>query len=105
VTAHGIHAQAYDLGVALFEFVMEAGHTAQLGSADRGEIFGMRKENGPTVADPLVEVDGAVGCFGSKVGRRVVDPEGHAAFLLSFVFKLGAVCASLMGNQCKSLSR
>jgi hypothetical protein len=47
----------------------------------------VRKENGPTIADPLMKVDGAVSRFGGEVGRCVVNSEGHAAFLLSLVFE------------------
>ena len=61
------------LRVALFEFGLEAGHVAELGGADGGEIFGVGEEDGPAVADPFVEIDGALGSFGGEVGGVVVD--------------------------------
>jgi hypothetical protein len=34
----------------------------------------MRKQNGPPVADPLVEMDGALGGFGGEIGGGVINP-------------------------------
>jgi hypothetical protein len=37
----------------------------------------MRKQNGPAIADPLVEVDRAFRSVGGEVGGFVIDSEGH----------------------------
>ena len=69
----GIDGEADDLGSAFGEFAFEAGHGAELGGADGGEVLGVGEEDGPVVADPLVEVDGAVRGLGGEVGGFVVD--------------------------------
>ena len=70
---HRVHAQADDLAVALFEFRLQSRHVAEFGGADRGKIFGMRKQHGPAVADPLVESDRALRGFGGEIGCCVID--------------------------------
>ena len=73
VVLDGIDREADDLGSALGELAFEAGHGAEFGGADGGEVLGVGEEDGPVVADPLVELDGAVGGVGRKVGGFVVD--------------------------------
>ena len=73
VALDGVDGEADDLGAALGELAFEAGHGAELGGADGGEVLGVREEDGPVVADPLVEVDGALGGVGGEVGGFVVD--------------------------------
>jgi hypothetical protein len=73
VVLDGIDREADDLGSALGELTFEAGHGAEFGGADGGEVLGVGEEDGPVVADPLVELDGAVGGVGRKVGGFVVD--------------------------------
>ena len=58
VVFDGVDGEADDLGAALGELAFEAGHGAELGGADGGEVLGVREEDGPVVADPLVKVDG-----------------------------------------------
>ena len=73
VAAHRVHAQPDDLAVALGEFRLQPGHVAEFGGAHRREVFGMRKQDGPAVADPFVKVDRALRGFGGEIGRGVVD--------------------------------
>ena len=54
-----VDTEADDLAVAFFELRLEAGHVAELGRADRGEVLGMGKQNRPSIADPIVERDSA----------------------------------------------
>ncbi len=61
------------LHVALLEFRLEPGHVAEFGGADRREILRVRKQDGPAVADPFVEIDRALGGFGREIRRFVVD--------------------------------
>jgi hypothetical protein len=74
VILDGIDREADDLGSALGELAFETGHGAELGGADGSEVLGVREEDGPVVADPLVELYRAMGAIGRKVGGFVVDP-------------------------------
>lgn len=67
VRGDGVCGQADELDVALGEFGLEFGESAQLGGADRGVVLWMREEDDPGVADVLVEVDGAGGRLGLEV--------------------------------------
>jgi len=75
VVVDGVDAETDHLGAALGELAFEAGHGAELGGAYGGEIFGVGEEDSPVVADPLVEMDGALRCFGGEVGCQVIDAE------------------------------
>src|SRR6185436_11986274 len=65
------------LAVALVELWLEPGHVAELGRAHRREVLRVREEDGPAIADPLVEVDGALGGLCREVRRLAVDSECH----------------------------
>ena len=80
MAADRVDAQANHLGIALAKFFLQAGYAPQFRGANRGEVFGVRKKNGPTVADPLMKADRTLGRFGSKIWSCVIDSEGHAAF-------------------------
>ena len=60
VAGYRVHAQADDLGVALFKFRLQSGHVAQFGGADGREILGVGEQHGPAVAHPFVEIDCAL---------------------------------------------
>ena len=62
-----ITRQADDLHAALFEFRLQLRHITELGRADRGEILRMRENDRPAVADPIMELDRAVGRLCLKV--------------------------------------
>jgi|tagenome__1003787_1003787.scaffolds.fasta_scaffold9828182_1 hypothetical protein len=49
--------QSNHLYPALLEFILQLGKGTKLGRADRGEIGWVREEDGPAVADKLVEVN------------------------------------------------
>jgi hypothetical protein len=68
-----IDAQADQLGVAAGELRFDLGHVAEFGRADRREILRMREEDGPAVADPLVEIDRPLRRFGGEVRGDIVD--------------------------------
>ena len=84
VVGDGIHGKADDLAVAGGEVLREARHVAELGGADRREVLGVREQDGPAIADPVVEGDGALGGLGGEVGHFAVDAQGHgvSSFLL-----------------------
>jgi len=73
VAGDGIDAESDDFRVALGELRLQAGHIAQFGGAYRGEILWVRKEDGPSVADPFVKVDRTLRGFGGKVRCFRVD--------------------------------
>jgi hypothetical protein len=75
VVVDGVYAEADDLGSACGELGLQAGHGAEFGGADGGEVLRVGEEDGPVVADPLVEVDGAVGGCGGEVWCFVVDAQ------------------------------
>ena len=72
-----VDGQANELGIALREFWFDLRHVAQLGRAHGREIFGMRKQNRPFVADPLVKIDGALSGLRLEVRRDVIDSKRH----------------------------
>jgi hypothetical protein len=73
VAGYRVHAQPDDFRVALGKLRFETRHVAQFGRAYRSEILGVRKQDGPAVANPLVKVDGALRGFGSEVGSFGID--------------------------------
>ena len=73
VVGDRVYAQPDDLAVALVEFRLEAGHIAQLGGTHRSKILGMRKQNGPTVSDPLVKVERSLCGLRRKIGRFLAN--------------------------------
>ena len=56
------------LDASLFKLILQLGEGTQLGGADGREVSGVGEENGPAVADELVEVDLAMGGKGLEVG-------------------------------------
>ncbi len=87
VLGHGVDTEADDLAIAFFELRLQAGHVTEFGGADGGEVFGVREQNCPAVAHPLVEIDGSLGGFGGEVGGLVVDSE-HDFLPMQYCFGL-----------------
>lgn len=83
MAADGVGAQAQQLDAALGELGLEAGHLAQLGGADGGEVLGVREEDHPVIADVLVKVDGALGGLGLEVGGDGAQTEAVGTRILS----------------------
>ena len=77
VAVDRVDAQADELRVALRELGLDFGHVPELRRAHRREILRMGKQNRPAVADPLVEVDGALGGLRLEIRRGVVDAKRH----------------------------
>ncbi|MNP40369.1 hypothetical protein D3C76_1340070 [compost metagenome] len=77
MVADRVDGKAHHLGVALVELRLELGQVAQLGGADRGEVLRVGEQDGPLVADPLVEVEGAFGAFGGEIGGFVTNADSH----------------------------
>ena len=49
--------QTDHLDASAVELVLHLGESTEFSGADGGEVGGVREEDGPAVADPLVEVD------------------------------------------------
>ena len=77
-----VDRQADDLHVALVELGLELGDVAELGGADRREVLRVGEQHAPAVAEPLVEVDLALGGLGGEVGGGVAEANGHGSSLL-----------------------
>src|SRR5450755_928191 len=80
VVRHGIDTQTDDLDVALGKFRLQARHGAELGSADGCEVFGMREQDGPAVADPVVKLNCALRGFSGEIGGGIVDSRNAVSF-------------------------
>src|SRR5690348_8313563 len=77
VIAHRVDADADDLRVALVEFGLQARHRAELRRADGGEVLRMRKQNGPGIADPVVESNLALRGVRREIRGHVTDAYRH----------------------------
>src|SRR6185503_3105484 len=55
------------------------GHVAQLGGADGREVLGVREENRPAVADPVMKADRPLGRLGSEIRSFAVDSQCHGS--------------------------
>jgi hypothetical protein len=73
VLVDGIDAEADHLDVALPEIRLELGHIAELSRADGCEVLGMREDDAPGIAEPVIELDMALGRVGFEVGRGCAD--------------------------------
>src|SRR5262245_10998108 len=72
MTSYRVHTQAENLGVALRELGLKSSHVSKFGRAHRSEVFRVRKQDRPTIADPLMETDRSLCGFGRKIRRLVV---------------------------------
>src|SRR5579863_4504146 len=73
----GVNAQSDQLDAALVEFRLQFGERAELGGADRGKILRMREQQRPTVADPVVEPNFAIGGFGFEIRGFGANLKSH----------------------------
>lgn len=62
-----VGTQTNELNTTLGELGLKLGEGTELGGADGGEVIGVGEEDGPLVADEVVEVDGTVGGLGVEV--------------------------------------
>ena len=77
VAVDGVDREADDLGSALRELVLESGDGTEFGGADGSEVLGVRKENGPSVTDPFMEVNRSLGGLSGEIGGNVINAERH----------------------------
>lgn len=62
--------QTDHLDATLLELALQLGESTKLGGADRGEVCRVGEQNGPTVVEPLVEVEVALFNFEPSVSRK-----------------------------------
>ncbi|MCY1504967.1 hypothetical protein D9M68_391580 [compost metagenome] len=72
-----IDGEADDLDAAPVEFRLDARHVAELGGADGRVVLGVREQDRPGVADPVVKPDGAIGRSDLEVRCEVIDCKRH----------------------------
>lgn len=72
---NGVCRQTNQLDTTLCELWLQFCKSTQLGGTDRCVIFRMREEDDPSVADELVEVNGAFGGIGLEVGGDGTEAE------------------------------
>lgn len=66
---HNIFAyKTNHLDIALLKFVLQGSKGTKLRGANRCEVRGVGEEDGPAVADELVEVNVAMGGLGCEIG-------------------------------------
>ena len=93
VVVDRVDAEADDLDVALVELGLELGHVAELGRAHRREVLRVREQDRPRVADPVVELDAALGGVGLEIGCDVADAKTamlSARLMISSCYARGA---------------
>ena len=71
----GVGAEADELDIAFGELGLQFCEGAELGGTHRGVVFGVGEEDNPGGADEGVEVDGAGGGVGLKVGGCGAEAE------------------------------
>src|SRR6266404_8816973 len=105
VVTDRIDAEPDNLAVALVELGLQPGHVAELGRADRCEILWMREQDHPSIADPFMKVDNALGHLRSEVWSFGVDSQRHGALLVVRLLWGVRTCESstewLLGLQAK----
>lgn len=72
-----IHGNSDDLRASFAKLALESSHCPKLCGADGREVFRVREEYRPAIADELVEVDSSLSGLGLEIGRSIVDPKSH----------------------------
>src|SRR5262249_44947565 len=90
-----------DLHVSAVELGLDLRHVAEFGGADRGEVLRMREEDGPGVADPVMETDRAFRGLSLEVRGGIAELKSHLLLLPSGGLSLSGrtLDSSLVGVQ------
>src|SRR6266403_4337279 len=67
--SHRVDTEADHFGVAFGKLGLKAGHVAELSGAHRREVLRVREQDCPTIADPLVKLNGALRGLGREIRR------------------------------------
>ena len=81
-----VDREADDLHAALLELGLDAGHVAELGRADRGEVFRVGEQDHPRAVDPVVEFDPSFRRVGLEIWGHVTELAVPSKPLLSRFF-------------------
>ena len=82
MVAGRIDRQSDNLHVSALKLWFYPSHVAELGRADRGEVLRMREQDGPRIADPIVESYAAFGCFCFKIRCGLANSHNSFPFPL-----------------------
>ncbi len=85
---------------AIGQLVLQLGGVAELGCAHRREVSRVGKEHDPILANPVVEVDAALGGFSFEVGGGIAEEQAHDFLSLS-----GLIYAAKVGRMARGLNR
>src|SRR5207248_10460629 len=91
VAVDRVDRQPEDLHVPAVELGLDLRHVAELGGAHRSEGLRVREQNGPRIADPIVEADRPFRRVGLEVRGLVAKSEAHALTPFALVSGTGAV--------------
>src|SRR5262249_23283004 len=72
-----IDAQSDDLRIAFVELRLHLRHVAQLGRAHGREVFRVREEDRPRVADPLMKANAPLRSLGFEIRSDIANLESH----------------------------
>ena len=84
--------QTNELDIAFIELGLQFRKGAEFRCADGCEVRWVREENGPFVADPLMEIYVALGRFGFEVGGEGAEAE-------AWLFGLRCGCCKAAAEQ------
>lgn len=87
VGVDGVGRETNQLGSTLGELWLELREGTELGGADGSVVLGVREEDNPLVANPLVEVDGALGGLGLEVGGNCAQADTCRRLVFCPVFQ------------------
>jgi hypothetical protein len=73
-----VDRNAQKLDAALVELILDLGHVAKLGRADRREVFGMGEKHHPCVVYIVMELDAAFSAVGLEIGSDVAKLQSHS---------------------------
>ena len=88
VLVDGVDGKAHQFDAAFVEFRLQFCERTEFGGADRCEILGMREQQCPAIADPIVELDLAFGGLGLEIRGHGANLQCHSRPL---TFKLGII--------------
>ena len=73
MVVYRVDRQSDQFCIAFGELGLYLCHVAEFGGADRCEVFRVRKQNRPAVANPLMKINFSLRCIGCEVGCRIVN--------------------------------
>src|SRR5579872_4592522 len=78
VAVDRVDRETYQLDTAFVELRLQFGQRAKFSGADRSEVFRVREQQRPAVADPVVEFDLAFGGLGLEIRGHRANLQSHS---------------------------